>query len=383
MPWKETYVMDQKIQLIGKWLSKEYSITELSRLYQISRKTVYKWIARYQNNREQGLNERSSRPATLARATAAETVSEILICKHRHSRWGARKLLARLKEQYPAKAWPVTSTVQTILKRHGLVEVRRKRHHTPPYSEPFLKVTQPNEVWCADYKGQFRLGSGSLCYPLTLTDSYSRYLLGCWGLAHPSYQPTRQHFERAFQEYGLPNAIRTDNGAPFASVSIGGLSQLSVWFIKLGIVPERIAKGHPEQNGRHERMHRTLKAEATKPPQYSMTAQQRVFDRFTVYFDDERPHEALGQKPPASVYRRSERQYPKKLPVIEYPTSYKIRHVHRGGTLKWQNKEIYLSGVLAGEYIGLTEVDNDIWKIYFRFYPVGLLDARSFTLKPV
>ncbi len=383
MPWKETCVMDQKIQMIGSWLSGEYSITELSRIYQISRKTVYKWIERYQNNRENGLNERSSRPAALVRSTAAEMVSAILICKNRHARWGARKLVAWLKERYPEKAWPVTSTVHTILKRHGLVSVRRKRQHTAPYSEPFLKVTQPNEVWCADYKGQFRLGSGSLCYPLTLTDSYSRYLLGCWGLAHPSYQLTRQHFERAFQEYGLPDAIRTDNGTPFASVSTGGLSQLSVWFIKLGIVPERIARGHPEQNGRHERMHRTLKAEATKPPQPNMAAQQRVFDRFTAYFDNERPHEALGQKPPARVYRRSERQYPNKLAGIEYPGSYKIRHIHRGGTLKWQNKEIYLSGVLAGEYVGLIEVDNDIWKIYFSFYPLCLLDARSLTLKPI
>ena len=380
MPWKETCVMDQKIQLIGNWLSGDYSIAELSRIFSISRKTIYKWIERYQKNRENGLTNQSSRPLTLARATPSETVSEILTFKTRHSKWGARKLLARLKVHQPEKVWPVTSTVHAILKRHNLVDVRRKRHHTPAYSQPFIKVTQPNEVWCADYKGQFRLGSGNQCYPLTITDSYSRYILGCWGLAHPAYKPTRDYFERIFREYGLPNAIRTDNGAPFASVSTGGVSRLNVWFIKLGIIPERIAKGHPEQNGRHERMHRTLKAEATKPPQANMSAQQRVFDRFTSYFDHERPHEALGQQTPASVYRKSERPYPEKLPAVEYPGNYIIRHIHKGGGLKWKNREIYLSEVLAGEYIGLTETDNGIWKIYFSFYPIALLDERTWLI---
>ena len=383
MPWKETYVMDQKIQMISHWLSGDYSITELSRIYGVSRKTLYKWIARYQKNRENGLKDLASKPATLARATPTDTVKDILILKNRYSKWGARKVLSRLKELQPDKVWPVISTVHAILKRHDLVHSRRKRHHTPPYSQPFLKVTQPNEVWCADYKGQFRLGCGDLCYPLTLTDSYSRYILGCWGLAHPAYQPTRIYFEKAFREYGLPDAIRTDNGVPFASVGNGGLSQLNVWFIKLGIVPERIEKGHPEQNGRHERMHRTLKAEAINPPRCNMEEQQQEFDRFIDYFVNDRPHAALGQKVPASFYRKSEREYPDKLPGIEYPGSYKIRRIHRGGGLKWQNKEIYLSGILAGEFVGLTEIDNGLWKIYFSFYPVCILDVTTFTLKPI
>ena len=375
--------MDQKIRMISNWLSRNYSIAELSKIHSVSRKTIYKWIERYQKNREQGLNDLSSRPTILARATPAQTVSDILISKSQHANWGARKLLAWLKDHNPDKVWPAASTVHIILKRHDKVDVRRKRHHTPPYSQPFSQITHPNEVWCADYKGQFRLGCGSLCYPLTLTDSYSSYILGCWGLEHPAYQPTRNYFERAFREYGLPNAIRTDNGTPFASVGAGGLSQLSVWFIKLGIVPERIKKGHPEQNGRHERMHRTLKAETIKPPQYSMSAQQRIFDRFRIDFVNERPHEACGQKPPVTVYRRSERKYSEKLTAIEYPGFYKIRHVHSGGALKWQNKEIYLSSVLTGEYIGLVEIDNDIWKIYFSFYPVCTLDVRTFTLQPI
>ena len=383
MPWKEIYVMDQKIQMIGRWLSGEYSISELSRIYGVSRKTVYKWVERYRNDSENGLKELSSRPLRYARATPADVVSDIIILKERYPTWGARKLEGWLKAHRPEKEWPVTSTMQEILKRHGLVKARRKRHHTPPYNEPFMKATQPNEVWSIDYKGQFRLGCGGLCYPLTLTDNYSRYILGCWGLEHPAYEPTRYYMEKAFRRYGLPDAIRSDNGTPFASVGVGGLSRLSVWFIKLGIVPERIEKAHPEQNGRHERMHRTLKSEATKPPRYSMSEQQRVFDRFQSYFDNERPHEALGQRPPATAYRKSERKYPGKLASIDYPEHYKTRHIHRGGGLKWQNKEVYFSSALAGEYVGLTEVDNGIWRIYFSFYPVCNLDERTFSFKPL
>lgn len=342
---------------------------------------MYKWIKRYRNDSENGLKEMSSRPLSYARATSADIVSDIIILKGRYPTWGARKLKGWLKDHRPEKEWPVTSTMQEILKRHGLVKARRKRHHTPPYNEPFMKATRPNEVWSIDYKGQFRLGCGSLCYPLTLTDNYSRYILGCWGLEHPAYEPTRYYIEKAFRRYGLPDAIRSDNGTPFASVGVGGLSRLSVWFIKLGIVPERIEKAHPEQNGRHERMHRTLKSEAIKPAQYSMSEQQRVFDRFQSYFDDERPHEALGQKPPATAYRKSERKYPGKLAAIEYPGHYKTRHIHQGGGLKWQNKEVYFSSALAGEYVGLTEIDNGIWRIYFSFYPVCNLDERTFSFK--
>ena len=381
MPWKEIYVMDQKIRMIGRWLSGEYSITELSRIHGISRKTVYKWIERYQQDRKNGLRELTSRPLTNARSTPAATVTEILVAKEKHTTWGARKLRVWLEKHQPGKQWPASSTMHDILKRHGLVKVRRKRRQTAPYTDPFLRATQPNEVWSADYKGQFRLGCGKYCYPLTITDNYSRYILGCWGLEHPAYESTRNYFEKAFREYGLPSAIRTDNGVPFASTGIRGLSRLSVWFIKLGIVPERIEKGHPEQNGRHERMHRTLKAEATRPPKSNLRDQQEVFDRFRHYFDNERPHEALGQQVPAAVYRKSIRGYPDKVPDIEYPDHYKKRHVHTGGTIKLRNKEIYLSGTLAGEWVGLTEVDNGIWNIYFSFFPIARLDEHTLTVK--
>ncbi len=383
MPWKETCVMDQKIQMISNWLSGEYSITELSQIHEVSRKTLYKWIERYEVDQNAGLQERTSRPITMPRATPAEIVADILAAKSQHEHWGSRKILAWLGIHYPDKSWPVASTASEILKRHGMVHTRRRRHHTPPYSEPFLKSNQPNEVWCADFKGQFRLGSGNLCYPLTITDSYSRYLLGCWGQEHPAYLPTRGHFEMAFKEYGLPSAIRTDNGAPFASVGFGGLSKLSIWFIKLGIRPERIEKGHPEQNGRHERMHRTLKAEAISPPRKDMAKQQRAFARFQEVFDNDRPHEAHGQRTPASVYRRSTRGYPSRPPEIEYPRIFNVRQVKDNGCFKWCNHEFYLNQSLAGEYIGLKEIDAGLQQIYFGFYPVCIMDERSMRMLKV
>lgn len=381
MPWKETRVMDEKIRMIANWLSGEYNITELSRIHEVSRKTVYKWIERYETNHSaKGLLEGSRRPLVMPRATPLELVSEILAVKSRHEHWGPRKLLAWLESHQPEKRWPAASTMSEILKRHGMVKARHKRHHTPPYSEPFLKANQPNEVWSADFKGQFRLGSGGLCYPLTLTDNHSRYLLGCWGLEHPTYLQSRAHLELAFREYGLPSAIRTDNGVPFASVGLGGLSSLAIWFIKLGIQPERIEKAHPEQNGRHERMHRTLKAEAISPPRKSLREQQRAFDRFKVSYDEERPHEALGQKTPASIYRKSAREYPAKLPEVGYPQSFKVRQVKKNGSLKWNGAELYLSGALAGELVGLKEIDNGSFRIYFSFYPVGILEERTLSI---
>jgi len=382
MPWKETRVMDEKIRMISNWLSGEYNITELSRIHKVSRKTLYKWIERYEADQDSGLQEWSRRPLAMPRATPPELVAEILASKSQHEHWGPRKILVWLRSHQPEKSWPAASTMSLILKRHGMVHVRHKRHHTPPYSQPFLKSNQPNEVWCADFKGQFQLGAGGLCYPLTLTDSYSRYLLGCWGLEHTTYLTTRSYFELAFREYGLPSAIRTDNGVPFASVGLGGLSSLAVWFIKLGIRPERIEKGHPEQNGRHERMHRTLKSEAISPPRKNMKEQQRVFDRFRASYNDDRPHEALGQRTPASIYRSSAREYPAKLPGAEYPENFSVRHVKRGGGFKWRNQELYLSQALSGELIGLKEIDIALQKIYFSFYPVGILDERTMRITP-
>jgi putative transposase len=380
MPWKETRVMDEKIKMISDWLSGEYSVSELSQMYGVSRKTLYKWIGRYELDQNTGLQERSRSPLRMPRSTPTEIVAQILGCKSQHEHWGARKILAWLERHQPEVNWPAASTTNEILKRHSMVHTRKKRHHTPPYTEPFLRSNRPNDVWCADFKGQFRLGIGQLCYPLTLTDSCSRYLLGCWGLAHPAYLATRTNLELAFREYGLPAAIRTDNGTPFASVGIGGFSRLSVWFIKLGIVPERIEKSHPEQNGRHERMHRTLKAEAINPPRKTFTEQQRAFDRFRKVYNEDRPHEALGQKTPASFYQRSYRNYPERFLDIDYPTTFSTRQVMPNGCFKWYGTEVYLGWALSGECIGLMPIDTGLWRIYFSFYPLGMFDQRIYKI---
>ena len=313
-------------------------------------------------------------------ATPLEVVNRILAARTQHQHWGARKLRAYLERQQPEQRWPAASTITGILKHHHMVAGRPRRRHTPPYSEPFLGCTQPNEVWCADFKGQFRLGEGRLCYPFTLTDSYSRYLLGCSALEHPTYLATRGCLEETFRQYGLPCAIRTDNGTPFASVGVGGLSSLGVWLIKLGIQPERIEKAHPEQNGRHERMHRTLKEEAIGPPRKNLAEQQRAFDRFRVTYNDERPHEALGQRTPASVYRNSTRQYPDRLPDITYPECFSVRTVKANGDFKWQGTELYLSTPLAREKIGLRQIDSHTYQIYFSFYPLALLDEVTLRI---
>ena len=383
MPWKETRIMDQKIQLIADWLTGEVSITDLSEIYGISRKTVYKWIYRYQSNTINGLSERSRAPGCHPNAAPAEIVARILAVKRRNMKWGPRKVVSWLRNQYPDQRWPANSTTGEILKRNDLVRTRHRRRRTPLYSEPFKACRQPNDVWSADYKGQFRLRDGNLCYPFTLTDNYSRYLLSCHGLNRPTHEQTKPLLERAFQEYGLPEAIRTDNGTPFASVALGGLSRLSVWLIKLGVRPERIEAGHPEQNGRHERLHRTLKEAAISPPRNNRAEQQRAFDRFTKEYNQERPHEALGQKPPQSVYQRSPREYPAKMPLVEYDSGLVVRQVRNSGEIKWKGELLYISQALGKEAVGLKQLDNHYWEIYFSFLPIGILDERIMKITPV
>ncbi|MDP2919579.1 MAG: integrase core domain-containing protein [Dehalococcoidia bacterium] len=269
-----------------------------------------------------------------------------------------------------------------ILKRLGYVRERKYRHHTPPYTVPFLGCDQPNVTWSADYKGQFRTGNGRLCYPLTITDNCSRYLLGCCGLTRPTFEQTKPRFEWVFRQYGLPDAIRTDNGVPFASVGLAGLSKLSVWFIQLGIKPERIVAGRPEQNGRHERMHRTLKAETATPPKGNMPAQQKAFNRFQGEYNNERPHEALGQKTPVSVYRPSPHPFPMKPPRVQYDTNTKVRYVHPNGCIKWNGEMIYLSQSIAGETVGFHEIGDGLWAMAYSFHPLGILDEKRMKIQP-
>lgn len=382
MPWKELCALDLRNKMITDWLSKEFSVTELSGRYDVSRKTVYKWIERYQELGFKGLEELSRAPRACPNETPEEVVKVILDLKRRKMNWGPKKIIARLRMDQPDVKWPADSTGHDILKRHGFVKSRKYRHHTPPYTEPFLGCETPNQVWSADYKGHFRMGDGKQCYPLTISDNNSRYLLGCWGLSRATFEQTQPCFEWVFRHNGLPDAIRTDNGAPFASVGLGGLSRLSVWFIQLGIRPERIEPGCPEQNGRHERMHRTLKEETASPPKGNLQAQQKAFNRFLGEYNNERPHEALGQKPPASVYCSSPRPFPGKPRKVEYDTRTTVRYAHPNGCIKWNGDEVYLSQSLAGEYVGLQQIGDCLWTVAYSFHPLGILDERGKKIQP-
>jgi putative transposase len=274
------------------------------------------------------------------------------------------------------------STVSNILKQAGLVKPRKRHCKTPPYTLPFQECLGPNLVWSADYKGQFKTDDGQLCYPLTVTDNYSRYLLGCKALRHPDYSGTKPVFEAIFKKYGLPAAIRTDNGAPFASTGLGGLSRLSVWFIKLGIKPERIKAGHPEENGRHERMHRSLKEATAKPSKRNRREQQKAFDVFKPEFNNERPHEALGMHTPAFCYKPSLRAYPEKLGILTYHGNYLVRQVRHNGEIKWKGEKVYVSQALAKEPVALKPRGKHLWEIYYSTYLLGILDELDMRIKP-
>ena len=377
MPWKETCAMDEKMQLMGDWLSREYSVTDMSKVYGVSRNTIYKWVARYETEGPEGLEDRSRAAQAHPNATAPEIVEAILAAKMSHPKWGPKKLVEWLRSHHPTERWPAGSTAGEILKREGLVKPRRSRRRTPPYREPFTSSDKPNQVWSADYKGQFRMGNGRVCYPLTISDNCSRYLLACRGLLRPTFEQTRPWFESVFRDKGLPGAIRTDNGSPFASVGLGGLSKLSVWFIKLGIKPERIDAGHPEQNGRHERMHRTLKEETASPPRSNIRQQQRAFEAFKYEYNFERPHEALGQKPPAAFYERSPRPYPVRVPKIECDHGEVTRRVRSNDEIKWKGGFIYVSEALVGEPIALHQSDDHLWEVWFSFHLLGTLNELT------
>ena len=383
MPWKELRAMDQKTQMIKLWKSDRYSITDLSLLHEVSRKTIYKWIKRYQAEGTPGLEDRSRAARHHYNATSEAMVELIVAVKKRHPRWGSKKIIAWLKVHEGNARYPATSTVSEILKRKGLVTPRVRRRRSMAYTAPFTDCKNPNDVWSADFKGQFRMGNGKLCYPLTITDNHSRYLLCCTVLNHPSYKDTRPCFERVFKEYGLPVAIRTDNGTPFASTGLGSLSKLSVWFMRLGIRPERIAPGHPEQNGRHERMHRTLKATTATPPKRSRIMQQKAFNAFIHEYNCERPHEALGQTPPATVYRKSPWHYPNRPPEVIYHPNAIQRKVTRNGEISWKWKRIFISKSLIGEHIELKHKEEDLWEIRFMQYLLGVVNVMTRKVLPM
>lgn len=381
MPWSILSPMDQKTQFIADFLRHSQSITDLCRHYNISRKTAYKWINRYEQESISGLRDRSRKPKSCPHQTDPGTVEAILQARRHHPSWGAKKLLKLLSKRDPHRLWPARTTVCDILARHGLVKKARNRRHLSHPGKPSSIISAPNQVWCADFKGQFKTRDGLYCYPLTITDGFSRYLIGCQGLLTTETACAKLVFERVFREFGLPERIRTDNGVPFATVSLARLSRLSAWWIRLGILPELIEPGKPQQNGRHERMHRTLKAETTRPAAGSLRAQQRKFNAFREEYNQLRPHEAIDLETPASVYCASPRPYPKRLPPLEYPAHFETRYVSYNGGIRWRSDWVNVSITCAGEYIGLEEIDNGIWNVYFGPVKLGRLIEEQMRIE--
>lgn len=375
MGWKVSGVVEERFRFVEDYNEETWTVAELCRHYGISRPTAYKWLARYQSAGLEGLKDRSRAPTHHPNAVS-ETVWQLLqAVKSQHAYWGARKLLAHLAAQAPAQHWPAPSTVGEFLKQHSLTVPRQKRPHSPVSSQPLAHADAPNRVWSIDFKGWFRTGDGQICYPLTVTDNYSRMLLRCQVLRAETTLLVQPVLAAAFRQYGLPERIRSDNGTPFASNGQSGLSALSVWWIKLGIVPERIQPGCPQQNGRHERMHLTLKQETTQPPQPTLRKQQQRFDAFRQEYNQQRPHEALGQTPPAASYTPSPRPYPSRVPEPRYDPAWRTYPISAGGKFRLNSAcMIFVSHALEGERIGLEPLDERFSRAWFESYELGIID---------
>lgn len=377
MSWRNYDQKEQKMLFIADWLKQETTISDLCRCYGISRKTGYKLIHRYEEEEFKAFEDRSHARHFIGNQTSTEIQAEIIKTKKRFLYFGPRKIRDWLVKHYPQECWPATSTIGEILKNNDLVKPRRYRRKVEAYSAPFESCQFANHVWSADFKGQFRLGNHRYCYPLTISDNYSRFLLTCYALYRPTLKETKEQFQKAFYLYGLPDFIKTDNGLPFAGSGIAGLSQLSIWWLKLGIIPERIQPGHPEQNGRHERMHRTLKEATTTPPRSNLYRQQQRFDEFINEYNHERTHEALNGKTPGEIYQRSKRELPSKLPEVTYPDHFVIRFARSNGQIKWNGKKYFISELLYGEPIGVDQISEEKIAIYFSKLKIKEIDLRD------
>jgi len=356
-------------------------MAELCRFYGVTRATGYKWVERYERVGLEGLRDRSRASHRHPNAVSSEVEDLVISMRAKHPSWGAPKIRAKLQSEHGDRKFPVESTIGEILKRNGLTVSRKRRRTSRRDSEPLAHAGTSNTVWCADYKGWFRTGDGTRIDPLTITDAYSRYLFRCQALKAADHAHSQPVFEAAFREYGLPERMRTDNGAPFGSNGASGLTRLSVWWIKLGIMPERIEPGKPQQNGRHERMHRTLKQETAKPPAVSRRAQQQRFDQFRREYNEERPHQALGQKTPAHYYQPSARAYPGRLPKVEYASDWEVRRVAAGGQMRWAGDYMFVAHALQGEPVGLEQIDDRYWRVWFSFYEIGVLDVAKQVIR--
>ena len=384
MPWQEVKPMDQKVLFIADWLRQVRSFSELCAQYNISRKTGYKWIERYRQSGAEGLYDASRKPHFSPQQIPYPIRQAILELRHRGGIvLGPKKIQALLQQRFPSEPIPSKTTIYKVLHAEGLVIQRRRKKRVSPFPQPFATVDEANDVWSADYKGQFRMQNGFWCYPLTVMDHHSRYLLCCQALEGTRLDDTRSVFRRLFQEFGLPRRIRTDNGVPFATTTPGGLSRLAIWWITLGILPERIEPGKPQQNGRHERMHRTLKQAAANPPEQCLSSQQRSFDQFLYNYNQERPHEALRQQPPASCYQPSTRPYTDTPKEVAYPDYFLVRRLQGGGVVNCRNHMVYISSLLVGHNVGLNEIEQGVWDVYFGPVRLGCFDERQAKRKSV
>ena len=385
MPWRTTSAVEERLRFVAAYLDGVGTMTELAAEYGISRETGYVWVRRYAAEGPAGLYDRSRRPHRVGNATAQAVIDALIEARRRHPTWGPKKLLTY---DWPLSERPARSTASAILKRAGLVDRRRRRRRPGHPGRPPAVVAAPNVLWTIDFKGQFRTGDRRWCYPLTLIDSCSRYVLACDALPSTGTIGARAVLERVFREYGLPERIRSDNGVPFAAAwAAARVSALSVWWVRLGIIPELIEPGRPAQNGRHERFHRTLKRETTQPPAPNARAQQRRFDAFREHFNVERPHEALGQQPPSAIYTASSRPFPRRLPALSYAADSVVHRVDESGSVRWApGTRVYVSRVLTGEDIAFRPTADGIWGVYFGPLLLGEYDERrgpAYSLAPL
>lgn len=384
MPWRVSDIVSERMMFVAR-LEQGERMSDLCKEYGISRTTGYKFLKRFRQEGPGGFFDRTRRPHRSPKRTS-DVVVKLLVDARKRYGWGARKLKKVLSERHPGVAFPALSTISSILEREGLVQPRKRKRRVPRDSAPLSHADSPNAVWCADFKGEFRMGNSRFCYPLTISDAHSRFIIACVALESTAAEPAALGFEHAFQQHGLPRAIRTDNGTPFASARAAlGLSQLSVWWRRLGITHERIDPGHPEQNGVHERMHRTLKRGTTRPPGANLLQQQERFDGFVAEFNNLRPHEALDDNTPGSVYRPSSNTYPEQLTEPVYPLHDLERTVSRGGHIRLPRgkRHYFITTALVGQRLGLRELDDGRWLVSFMKLDLGIIDPNANGLQPI
>jgi len=373
MPWRIIEPMEEKKQFISLAMDRALSMKDLCSVFEISRKTGYKWLGRYKESGLKGLEDRSKAPKQPPHKTVEDVEEFILDTRRKHPNWGPRTITYHAEKKAKHLRLPSETTIQNILRRAGLSKKKRRRHKARHPGKPSVVAKRPNELWTVDFKGEFKTRDGYYCYPLTIQDEFSRYVIACTALYSTSHDGAFWVFKRVFKEYGLPEYIKSDNGSPFATIGLGRVSRLSIWWIKLGIHPILIEPGRPSQNGKHERMHKTLKREATIPASGNLQAQQRRFNTWLREFNFERPHDALGGKYPSEVYKRSLRPLPRKLADVSYPEHFEVRLVSRNRCFRWKCRPILTCHALVGKYVGLEEITADVWAVYFSWKRIGFL----------